>query len=382
MIFRPNQDAINDYFGSPIISQSRLKLLPKGVESFNNIKSDTDAEIMFYEEKSYFLIGQAAELKAQQGIEIFQNNYHCSEVPKPSDKVLSIISQIFDIQARTKEPSEPFPLLSSDEIYYDIKHAIEYHEYYPKWGMDVKVNKIKLEGESYYNDLIVAFGKQILSLDETTIVNSIVNSWTTNNRMAHYFQEIEGIDIYYQLPIYFEYLGIEFKALIDILEVNHNAKTIKVIDLKTFGGYTINFPSSVRKFRYDFQVAFYCLAANWWKKNARAGILSEYKILNPEFVVESTKPGCQGNPLVFTVSNSLMNIALFGRKLFSKGEYVDDRNMTIKDEIQTHELYGIIDTVNLYRWHSENGFEKDQKVHVADSANKSLRLDWEGVIEA
>lgn len=377
MIIRPDKSKVEDYFNSPAINQSRLKLLPKGVDYFNSVREESEAEVMFYEEKTHFILGHAAEMKLQNGIQDFEDTYHMSDITKPSDKLMSITQQIFDLQSRVKELNEPFPLLTDEKIKQDIIDAISFHEYYPKWGMDTKVNKVKTECTDYYNDLIRAFGKQILDLDEAVIIDAIVNSLQRSQRTSRFFNEEEtpDIDYYYQLPIYFTYLGVECKILIDILEVDHIKKTLRVIDIKTLGDFTLRFPSSLRKFRYDFQVAFYTIGVNRWKKTITE--IEGYQILNPQFIVETTKPGYQGNPLLFTCSDQLIDIALYGRKLYATSEHYDDRNMLISQPIQTSELFGVVETVELYKWHLDNGFEVDK---IVRENNLTLSLDWEGIV--
>lgn len=387
MITRPNKEEVENYFTHPAMNQSRLKLLAKGVNVFNATQDETDAEVMFYEEKTHFILGHAAELKLQNGVEEFNNTYHMSNVKKPSDTLMSIAQQVFDIQSRTKEPDESFQLLNggdnidttADAIEHTIIDAISFHNYQPNWKMDTKVAKIITECNNYYNDLIASYGKQILDLNEISVINAIVQSLQENERTSlffHDFREGSPIDYYYQLPIYFIYLGVEFKILIDILEVNHALRTLRVIDIKTLGDYCINFPKSVRQFRYDFQVAFYTLGVNKWKKT---NSLQDYKILNPAFIVETTKPGKQGNPLIFECSESLLDIALYGRRLYQLSQHTDHDGATRETPIQTNKIYGIMEIVNLYKWHLENGFEVDKPVREADVKRQALTLNWEGI---
>lgn len=381
MIYRPDKQKIEDYFASPAMNQSRLKLLPKGVDYFNAAKDETESEVMFYEEKTHFILGHAAELKLQQGAQEFINTYHMSDIKKPSDKLMSIAQQIFDIQSRVRQPDEPFLLLTNDNLEEDIISAIQFHEYYPKWTMPVKIARVRTDCQDYYNDLIKSYGKQILDLDEITIIDAIVNSLQENERTKRFFTnpDQQGIDYIYQFPIYFTYQGMDFRVLIDILEINHINKTLKVLDIKTIGDFTVRFPSSVRKFRYDFQVAFYTIAVSQWKKDHPQ--LKDYRVINPAFIVETTKLGYQGNPLIFDCSDQLIDIAMYGRKLFSISQHYDDRNILNDGPIQTSELNGVLDTIKLYKWHLENGFEVDKAIRESDMKRKPLILDWEGIIE-
>lgn len=381
MIHRTEDDIIQAYFASEIPSQSRLKLLLKGVHTYNAAIESTEDEVIFYEEKSHFLVGQAAETLAQYGQDKFDRIYYMSDVPKPSDTIMSIMRQFFDIQIRTHgcvihndlddklEANFPF-----DEAHNDLMEAIEFHNYSPKWGRDAKLKNIIKPGLAYYKDLEQAFGKQILSLDQSTVIQEIAKSWKENPRTARYFQETEGVDLYYQFPIYFEFMGETFKALLDIFEIDHNKKTLTPIDLKTMAGDTIQFPGSMRSFRYDFQGCFYANAVNAWRKKHPE--ISDYRVNLPIFVVETTNMGLQGSPLVFQLSNEVMNMALYGRQLMSMGIHYTETKQ-ISKEVQTSEIGGIIEAINLYKWHVQNGFQYDKV--VVDYDGEPLTLDWEGI---
>lgn len=380
MIHRPNNQAVSDYFAATNIpSQSRLKLLLKGVDAYNNVQGDTEAEVLFYEEKQHFILGQAAELKVQQGSAEFDKLYYMSDKEKPSDTLMSIYQQLFDMQLRVHDEFTTIPNIVTPEgilnpfTKEDLLTCINSHNYYPKWGEEARLKSV-LKGYEYYEELQNSFGKQTLSLDEATITNAVSHTWLHNSRTKRYFQDLPGIDFFYQLPIYCTIMGVEVKCLIDILEVNHNEKYIQVNDLKTLSGFTIEFPNSLRKLRYDFQGCFYTLCVLEWMKGYEP--FKDYKIKLPNFIVETTKLGKQGNPLIYTMTEDLMENAYYGRAIETTSVYWDNRNMENRSKIIANKFGGVIQALNIYKWHLQFGFQYDKVV----GENKGhLLLTWEGI---
>lgn len=374
MIYRSTDEIIAQYEQSETINQSRLKLLLKGVESFNSAQTPEEVEDALYKEKEagHFIIGHTAERLALYGSEVFDKEYYMSDVEKPSDKVMSIIKQCYDIQmAQWGE----VPKLST--ITTDLLDCIIGHSYYPKWGDKAKIDNVIKAGENYYNDLISSQGKQILSLEQYDISRTISDSWTTHERTRHFFTEYDGIDFHYQFPVFFQLFGVDCKGLIDILEVNHIEKFIRVVDAKTMGNFTINFPSALRERRYDFQVCFYYHGAMQLIETRSE--LKGYTLRPPQFITETTKPGKQGNPLVFTMTPQLMDIAMNGRTFMAMTDhYPTDSPTKIQNEIPYKEIRGIYYALELYKFHLKNGFNADRRVMQA--AGKPLEVRWEGII--
>jgi hypothetical protein len=128
------------------------------------------------------------------------------------------------------------------------------------------VTKIRKEGATYWEELKTAVGKQILSEEESTCISNVIESFRDHPFTADYFVDGEGIDVVYQLPIPFDITDPHYsevlrcKALLDLVRINHNDKTIMPLDIKTLSGYILDFGQQVKSYRYDFQGAFYRLA--------------------------------------------------------------------------------------------------------------------------
>lgn len=112
------------------------------------------------------------------------------------------------------------------------------------------------EGSSYYNALIEAEDKTVVSPDDYSLGQQMASSILDN----HYYKELIAAPcLYKQKELYSELYGdvhsINAKGLLDILTVSENS--IKIIDVKTTS-YNINkFDYTIRKYKYDFQMAYY-----------------------------------------------------------------------------------------------------------------------------
>lgn len=356
------RDVITEYYENPAISQSQLKLLLGNPAVFNTIQEPE----MYFEEKKHFIIGSGVDCLLTQSPQEFHQRYHVSEVPnKPSDAIKSIINMSFDIVKETH--SEIGPIRNYPDT---ILRACNEHAYQSRWGDELRVNKI-CEYWEYWEDLKNSQGKQVLSSEEYLLIYQIAMSIKSHDIIGKYFIETPSVSILYQYPIYFEYKEVECKALLDMVVINHQDKTIQPIDIKTVGDYVINFPKSIRQRRYDIQAAFYTEALEYDIKinpNNLPYDWSNYKILPFKFIVQSST--MVGQPVIFTCDYSLLEIGKKGREelvLDSKDEYY-----TVAQEIK-----GFDDLIELYKYYTENGFEVDQ---IISENNNDILVDWSGII--
>lgn len=375
MIYRASKEEIDEYFASPRVGQSKLKLIGKSLRLF--LDSDERSATMYFEEKEHLVVGSAVDCILTGRPDDFNNLYHVSDVKKPSDTIMSIVNQIFDVQvALSEDGSVPnaMTLISDD----NISASIESHSYYPKWKIETRIEKIRVEGGEYYKSLADALGKTVLGLDQYTTVSRVTQSIKNHHNFAWLFTEQQGIDVYFQKIIYFEYMGVEYKAMLDILIVDHIKKTIQVVDFKTMFDVTLNFPNSLKQRRYDIQGAWYSIAAFWWYTH-ECGFydpVSRYVVRNPAFIVETTKPGNQGEPLFFECTDDLMGVAMYGMQSVSEYSGFDRLGKTTLRQIPNQKILGVNDLVIRHKWYIEHGFEKEKDIV---ESNGILQLGWGGI---
>ena len=240
---------VDIYYEHPAISQSQLKLLLGPDPSIFNTIQEPD---LYFEEKKHFIIGDGVDIQLTRPIEEFNQKFHISNLQnKPSDTIKSIVNQVYDeaMQMYTLEIRS-----ISDSLYRDlIIEACDSHNYQPNWKTETRIAKV-VEAWEYWEDLKQAEGRIVLSQEENDLISQIVMSIRTNPTTSKYFETNKDIEILDQLSIYFSYCGIDCKALLDRVIIDHKNKTIQPIDFKTMGDQTIYFPRSLRQRRYDINI--------------------------------------------------------------------------------------------------------------------------------
>ena len=350
-----------EYRAHPAISQSQLKLLLGPDPSLFNTVREPE---LYFEEKKHFIIGDAVDCQLTRPIEEFNNKFHVSTLQnKPSDTIKSIINQVFD---HVKE-IHGREILTIDRYPNAILDSCNDHEYQSRWNDQTRINKV-VEAYEYWEDLKQAEGKQVLSEEENNLVSTIVMSIRTNPITAPYFKEDKDIEIRYQVAITFTLLEVECKALLDMIIINHEKKTVQPIDIKTMGDQTIYFPKSLRQRRYDIQAAFYTRAL------LSRVEFQNYEILPFKFIVESTiKPG---NPLVFKCDKTLLEIGKLGRSAIRLSGISETRLVdTYYGRVEP--IKGFMELLEDYKWYMEHGFETPRVIMAREG---ELDINWNGII--
>ena len=105
---------------------------------------------------------------------------------------------------------------------------------YQKAGYKIPVDRVienlwsKTELKDYYENVInVDKNKRVLSKDEYELVKNLEKSLMSNRFTAKFVVPDPDKEVYMQFPIYFDYMGIQGKALLDGLIIDHEAKTIQ-----------------------------------------------------------------------------------------------------------------------------------------------------------
>ena len=370
------QKEIDEYFASERLSQSTLKKLLEGFSKFVAFQQKEDDG----KENQSFIIGSAVDciLTGEEGE--FENQYYVSNLEKkPSDVEMAIVDYVFQSVVATEEKINDF--VSYQKL---ILEAADFHKWQLRWKTETRISKLIDAGSEYFQELINSLGKTIITTEDDHKISQIVFNLRNHHRTKELFdrslyENNPHVDIYYQLPIYFTMNGIECKSLLDMLLVFRNPDTNKIesvqpVDLKTMQGDTINFLWSVKKWRYDIQAAFYTEAIKNYIYNT-LGVEHNF-VLHPfKFVVESTSN--PGQPLVFTMTEELMNIGKYGRS----GITVRDIIKLISSDFYrgtpiVREIKGFLSLLEEYKYYSENEWKEDKRI---TEGNGVLKLDWDGI---
>ena len=336
------------YQESPALGQSKLKTLLIHPINF----TQEVEQKLYYEEKESFTIGSAVDCIMTRGDIQFEKEYYVSELQeKPSDTIKSIIQMTFD---SVEVPAAQIAPMA--EFQADILKACIAHDYQRNYKEQTKIDKI-LEYQSYWNELCLAKGKILLSKDEKTVIDAIVMSLVTNPVTADWFVSQPYNSILRQEALFFTINGVECKALLDMIYINHRDKTITPIDIKTTVMYTTDFPKAVRRYRYDIQAAWYTEAC----MQSYAAIYPDYTIKPFVFIVESTT--LQGTPLVYTCSSELLQIGKSGRA----------KKVLADGTLLSYAIVGYMELLSDYQFYTIQGFTKKREVIENES---NFILDW------
>lgn len=375
------KEKIDEYFDSSAISQSRLKTLLDGLDSFLKDQQKSEKEL-YYSEKPHFFKGSGVDMQLTGNDGDFENEFYISKLEtKPSDVEMSMIQWVFD--ALKDE-------VSIDEIgklgnyLGKIQEAAEVHQWYKGKPGENRIAGFVQRGSLYFDELKDSTGKQILTTEENNTINNTVMSFRTHNRTKDYFDReaqirAEHVDVYYQLPIYFEYRGKSCKALLDMLIVykddQNRITSIIPIDVKTMTGATLNFPFQLKRLRYDIQSAWYTLALESWLETQQT--IDNPVIMNFKFLVESVSQ--PGNPLIYNLDNSLLSIGRYGRPelIVHASSNTDDFDAVELYNMNYTAIKGFEELFDLYTYYTDNDIKEDIRITEAEGI---FKLDWNGIM--
>lgn len=173
------------------------------------------------------------------------NEYAVSDVvPPPAEK--KVLDALLDIT------DHPFISVTDD----DLKVAIDKAEYQKNWKYETQYKHI-VEFSDYYD--VRRTGKKIASSQDWLDAIDMRNAIWTHPLAGTLFKR--GEEYLYQIQfakrISIDAWDISIKAMFDLLKVDHKAKTLQPVDLKTSSNPGYEFATAFTKMRYDLQARLY-----------------------------------------------------------------------------------------------------------------------------
>lgn len=289
------------------------------------------------------IYGSAVDCLAFDGEDRFWEKYALLDYKGPSDKIVEIIDSVFEQYMVLKQGSflfseEVTDLSKStilDETILNTARGLEYGA--SNWKDETIIKKVKEEGGTYFNFLKQNEGKQMLDAWMYERARNSVHTLFNHEFTKQYFNEEEGVDIYFQYPLIWKYNGLDCKCLFDILIIDHNKKVIKPVDLKTTYDDVLLFPQNYVKWRYVIQSSFYTKSIQYLKLQYPE--LLSYNTEFFKFVVISSQDSRR--PLVYQTTDVDLYVGEFGGKL-TDGTKVKGYKQLITD-LMWHEESQIYD---------------------------------------
>ena len=306
-----------NYRASPNVSQSSLGYLATHPRYYKHKMFTTEVG-----SKDYFIIGGALDTLLTN-----KEEYHNLYIEEPDVKLTKMMAVFCNEFAKQKYDNK-----CDNELAYNL--AYESSEYKVSLERVLKMFD-DTEVQMYLKFLVERKGKQVIKREDAITVWRMFKLLTQSEHCGWLFREpAEGINILFQVAILFKTNEVDCKGLLDIVVIDHNNRTIQVIDLKTTGKSVYQFKTSFISFYYYIQAAFYTAAIEQWKKeNKQYGDISEYKALNFKFLVQ--EKACYNAPIFFPTTDNDLRVGKLGGYLKGSNEYVKGY-IELLDELKWH----------------------------------------------
>jgi hypothetical protein len=196
---------------------------------------------------------------------------------------------------------------------------------------------------SYHRARMSAKGKTIISTDEFEEVQTCINAIKSVGIIKEFFNKERGehIETIMQADIYWEKDGLKFKALLDGITIDHEAKRIMPWDLKSTSAVISEFSESFWKWGYARQAAHYITGLIHNEHFAK--LLSEGYIIGHsddtafKFIVSPKSERQAEGAVIYNMSWDICDIGIWGGEAFYGGK--------------KHYVRGINELIEAYKWH-------------------------------
>lgn len=234
-----------DYYTHPNISQSDLWELKKSPVKYVEKKKGKMTE----EEKDYFTLGSLIDCKLLTPDE-FERRF----ILKPDS---------------LKEPSSANQKIFCEKILVEGFDTVEAYKEGYKTGrkseekIKEEAEALKIEFDDYFQFMTGIDGREVYSTKQQAKMAGAIAAISKNEQAMELLlgrgkpHEIREA----QVGLLWDLVGVNCRSLLDKLNIDPKAKVVENIDLKTTGKPLYFMPFFYRKYRYNFQQAFYALAA-------------------------------------------------------------------------------------------------------------------------
>lgn len=280
------------YRKDPALSYSTLAKFER--EGFHKIDSLFDKV-----ETSSLTFGSMVDTLITGSQEEFDKLFLVADFPLIPDNEIDIVKDIYNNCPTDKK------VLSLDNYDLILASCIKFN-YRNNWKDQTRVDKIIQDGAEYFEILSVAENKKVVSSEEYAKAKLCKQVIEYSPATKKFFKgdpfDDDDVERLFQLKFKSDNLikGISLRCMVDLSNVDHKAKTIQPIDLKTSSHYEDEFYKSFIQWRYDIQGRLY------WRLIKEAAAKDEYfkdfKVLPYKFVVVNKE---NLTPLVWDFSNSI-----------------------------------------------------------------------------
>lgn len=289
-IYRSMKDKVNS---------SAIKMLINDREGF--VKEFIYEESRVYKGSAAATMGSLVHCLILEK-EQFDTKYTISQINPPTPQLLELVGEMYDIDGRSRTA--------------DGKQTIEFEQIFSEAVQKVKFNggieELKFKGktpekilsmfiepdkktgtspEQYYKELLLNRGREVVSMFQITKAEQIVQEMQSNPWVSEWINAstTDNMNVYNEYAIMFEYMGLQMKALIDRIVVNHITETVSILDIKsTWDGDGVSY--TYLKNMWYIQAAVYKEAVKQFMEDNG---IDGYKLENMRFLICDTTGFCK-----------------------------------------------------------------------------------------
>ena len=237
------------YRKDPALSYSTLAKFER--EGFHKLDTLFDKV-----ETSSLTFGSMVDTLITGSKEEFDELFFVADFPLIPDNESDVVKDIYN-----NSPKNIINLKDVDpKIILDSCNRLSYRN---NWKDQTRIDKIIQDGEEYFGILSVSENKKVVSSEDykkaVLCKQAIEYSPATKDFFVTDPFSNENIERIFQLKFKSDTLlpEISLRCMVDLLNVNHDKKTIQPIDLKTSSHYEDEFYKSFTQWRYDIQGRLY-----------------------------------------------------------------------------------------------------------------------------
>lgn len=292
MIKYRSLEEIENYRASPAISQSLLKHVLRGSK-------------VEYKETLPMILGSLLDCILTSP-NLTDKIYSPSMAKRPSAKIQEIVDEVLVLAMDEESPDSSFEFWEPN-----LLAKAREKEYQSRWGDDAIINAIKKDALSYWNEKVENKDKTLITQEEWDNMFVVAGMIKSSSITGRYFLEQPKVDIEFQLPLYWNVDDTPCKGLLDQLIIEHETKTIYIVDFKSSTAGTIqDWFQIARQKAYHFQMAWYYKGV---EENYKDLISQGYKIECRWVVVPLTG---KFNPWIVPCTTSMLEAGKWGHYTF------------------------------------------------------------------
>lgn len=274
--------------------------------------------------------------------EVAEEEFYFEAIEKPTGQVLELADYIvnycyenkFSLNDYIGDPDVVLFFANNLSLFGSIKDS---DKRIAKFDNDVFWNYLSSKRDAY--------GKTILSIDIKSEAEEALEILRSHNKTTEIFFPSGNKEAINQLQLVSSINGVQVKAMLDRVIVDHDNKKVYAYDLKCTDVRQITFPYWFKKMKYYLQASLYTAMLAQYVEESLPG----YTLEPFRFIVYSRS---DKYPFVWKVSSKMLENGLFGfydeRGVYNKGikqllseykYYVDNNNFNIEVEfIENDEL--------------------------------------------